>query len=220
MTKILDQGRLQEIVCAVGYRKATDTSYDADAPYVYRYGASNAVIEHFIYFHETSDGGVSGDFGIRNNAAHEFSFQMLTRHGGPLYSSLTERMSQIHTFLRFQLSNFIDPTGLFHWDARALFGLQGFLEKNLLPFVDSVQNPTDLLTVLVSDNWPCPWRKTNCAARAAQVSFFASALRKREEFVLDVLTPKAKLIKNSLSNDVEAADYISSIMRESFPYLG
>jgi hypothetical protein len=136
---------------------------------------SSADVEHFIYFKEggKTKGLFSGYFGIRNTEAEAFSVNAIRRYSGEFHFQVLRYNEHTTCTMRFYFGVFVPPL----WDIYAPtlstseIGklVEDIVTKHVCPAIQGVTTIEKLMSLLLQDEHPCPWARTNGAIRAAQI---------------------------------------------------
>ncbi|SRR5258708_6099940 len=191
--------------------------------FVYKAGWSTSEVEHYLYFstYGTPKEFLTGDFGVRNEAAQLFGVKCIQAYGGAIYH-LLEGDEPTHCYMRFPLGKIAG------WNPRwslaistqpedALVNVvKEAVREKLLPEIRDVTNLGRLLSLLVRDEEPVRWVHVNGAMRAAQIAYLARVLGIGTAEIRSMLRRREnELFAHLKGATLDCASYIERIIDDS-----
>jgi hypothetical protein len=195
---------------------------------IYRAVWSTTEVEHLLYVfpdYKWKD-LLTGDFGVKNRIAENFSCNAIRTYGGELFKTFRCGESDSCT-MRFSFG-MLEPSA---WPIRfsaiphselgrsELGGhFRNFIRERLVPAVGHVTTLRHFFSLLTGDAACFPWIRTNGAIRAAQIVALAGQIGLDADHVRSVLEVYKPLIARGLPRISEMradpAGYINRILED------
>jgi hypothetical protein len=191
-----------------------ESGYEHLGEGVYKAVWSTVEVEHFVYaFDSPRDQDdpnrrhtLSGDFGMRNGVAEQFSCKAIRTHGGEIFR-LFNCAESTSCAMRFSFAR-LEPLG---WpiSGPGLSGIgiakrfRAFMTEQLVPTIGHVRTIGDLLALLAADMSHCPWIESNGAIRAAQIVALAGQIGLGAAHIRTMLDSRLLLIAAGVSKASE-----------------
>lgn len=140
---------------------------------------NSAPIEHFIFFERYGSGRrfIQADFGIRYLPAQDFAYKYLMETRPTLYQVGVQQKHPCYiSFSLGALDNWslrwsLDVLEMSESEIRSR--IIHTINEKLLPRIRLINNPEDMLSVLIEDSQFVPWDRTGPTIRILQIAFIA-----------------------------------------------
>jgi hypothetical protein len=197
--------------------------YQEVKPGLYAFRASSQDCIHLlsVQLHGKSDRYLTAEFCVLNSDAEKFALQSLWGYGDPIFKSWNPDVSQ--SVLRFSVGEVVGwKPGAALWqqqrsddDFARLFA--EFIDDRIVPFVKEVVSVDDLLSILLSDQPPYNWVKSNGAVRAAEIAFLSARQGLNSSEIRLQLKPYLKEIEIGLGirHLLDATSFIDAVVADA-----
>jgi len=176
-----------------------------------------------VQLHGKADRYLTADFGFFNNDAEGFALNELRKYGDPVFKSW--KHDPALSVIRFSVGEVVGwGPGAALWqrqlsddDFARLFAET--IKGRIVPLAKQVASTDDLLRILLSNDPPYKWVKSNGAIRAAEIIFLASRQGMSGTEVRSLLEGYLKEVEIGLGTrrELDAAKFIDAVIADASP---
>lgn len=195
---------------------------------VFRALCSTNDVEHIACFRWKFGIALSGRFGLRNEEAERFSFDMIKRHGGDIYQLLDETLNLCGiSFSIGRISGWGGQIGGAGQDSLALTTttdvegeIVAAVRQHVSPLIGHILDPRALLNFLWLNEGPCRWVYVNGALRAAQIASLGAQIGEPESALASMLAERLKYIQPHMQGEASAETYVRFVIEAAYRSRG
>lgn len=189
----------------------------------YRFYDGFADCEHLlnVEIRGNSDYSLTAEFGLHNEDATGFAIETLTRYGDSRFTNWSSRASGCLIWFSIgELLGWYPGAALWQHQSSDQEFAASFVfavESQIVPIVKKIDSVSALLQLLLSNEPPYRWVKSNGAVRAAQIIFLARQQGQSSEALIASLQPFLVEIKIGLGRrcNLSPADFVESVIADA-----